>query len=279
MTPEIISVVTPLTTVRPSTSVDVDQTHVFERVPVLDVGFDCLTLQEAVETIERFIQKREPHQVCMANAYTVSLAQGDRELNSLLKGASLVLADGMSIIWGARWVNLKIPGRVAGPDLTKELCRLSAEKGYRLYFLGSTPENLSKLKDVLLLQWPNMSIAGMFSPSFSDKLSAEETATIIQRLDEAQPDILFVSMSAPKQEKWIADNLEKLKVPVCIGVGAAFDFLSGRVPRAPATLQKVGLEWLYRLWREPSRLWRRYLLGNVVYLSLLGRQLVRMKLR
>ncbi len=248
------------------------------RIPVLEVGFDGLSMPAVLAQMERFIQERRPRQVCLGNAYTVSLAQTDLELRTLLADADLVLADGMSIVWGSRWIQLHIPGRIAGPDLMAELCSLSAQNAYRIFLLGSTDENLTQLQDVLTTRWPGLVIAGSYSPPFADRLSEPENVLIFEKLAQAKPDILFVSMSAPKQEKWIADHLSHLQAPLCIGVGAAFDFLSGRIPRAPAFFQKSGLEWLYRLWREPSRLWKRYILGNLIFLSLLARQSIRLKL-
>lgn len=247
------------------------------RVNILGVGFDSLDLDEAISALEAVIPSREPHQVCLANAYTVSIAQHDDHLRSLLNRSAFVLADGMSIVWGARWIHATLPGRVAGPDLMDTLCARAAAKGYRVFLLGTTNDNLAQLAKTLTTDHPGLHIVGMHSPSFCEKLTAGENDQIIQRLTDAKPDILFVGMSAPKQEKWIDENLSRLPVPLAIGVGAAFDFLSGRIPRAPRFWQRRGLEWLYRLCCEPRRLWKRYLLGNAVYLGLLARQNARTK--
>ena len=234
---------------------------------LLGIRFHCVTMKDAYEQIKAFIQSGTAHQVCLSNAYTVSLCWKDNELRQGLDRADLVLADGMSIVWGGRLIGVTIPGRIAGPDLAEYLCEQSERAGHRVFFLGSTPENLAQLKQELLVKWPKLQIVGMFSPPMCAKLSDSENELIFAQLKAAKPDILFVGMSTPKQEKWIAANRHHLTVPVSIGIGAAFDFISGRIQRAPMHIQDVGLEWLYRLWCEPRRLWKRYLLGNAIFLA------------
>jgi N-acetylglucosaminyldiphosphoundecaprenol N-acetyl-beta-D-mannosaminyltransferase len=245
---------------------------------LLGVRFHSLTLANAVEILSRFIDQKTPRQICLSNAYTVALCRKDAALRSLLNKSGLVLADGMSIVWGGRWVGARMPERVAGPDLMKALCREAVTRGHRIFLLGGDAANLEALERTLQKEYPSLHIAGTYSPSFCQRICEEENKKIIQMLEEVRPDILFVGLSAPKQEKWIADNLHRLPVPVSIGVGAAFDFLSGRIPRAPLWIQRIGLEWLYRLYCEPRRLWRRYLLGNVVFISLLLKELFAQKL-
>jgi N-acetylglucosaminyldiphosphoundecaprenol N-acetyl-beta-D-mannosaminyltransferase len=241
-------------------------------VHVLGIPFHAMRLNLALDKLEQFIRQRTPRHICLSNAYTVALAKTDPELRSLLIRADLVLPDGMSIVWGSRWIGVRLPERVAGPDVMAGLCARAEKQGYSLYLLGSSPENLNLLRSELLRRWPGLKIAGVHSPSMCESFSAEENRDIIKRIRECAPDILFVGMSCPKQEKWISKHLENLKVPVSLGVGAAFNFLSGSVPRAPEYLQRIGLEWFYRLYREPRRLWKRYLLGNAIFLALLATQ-------
>lgn len=245
---------------------------------VLGVRFHSVTLGQAVDLIDQFVTKRKARQICLSNAYTIAMCQADEELRAVANRSALNLADGMSIVWGSRWQGSKIPQRVAGPDLTAAVCARAEEKGYRVYLLGSTEKNLENLISVMRRRWPALQIAGSYSPPMCDKIGTKENERILQQLNEAKADILLVGLSAPKQEKWIAAHLHHLPVPVAMGVGAAFDFISGRVPRAPENLQKIGCEWLYRLYREPRRLWRRYLLGNAVFLSLLIADLTRKRL-
>ena len=234
---------------------------------VLGVRFHRLSVAESVGQIREYIKEGKPRQVCLANAYTLAVAEKDESLMNLLNNSDLVLADGMSIVWAGRWVGAALPQRVAGPDLMEALCAEASRKSYRIYLLGSTDDNLKALSEVLKIKYPNIQIAGMYSPPFCERLDEKETKKIIGYLSEAKADILFVSMSAPKQEKWIANNLTNIPIPVCIGVGAAFDFISGKIPRAPLWLRKTGFEWAHRLYCEPRRLWKRYLLGNMVFLS------------
>ncbi len=244
---------------------------------VLGLRFHRVTMKDTLDILNRFIQDRIPRQVCLVNAYTIALCQKDPVLKGLINRSDLVLADGMSIIWGGRWLGSKLPERVAGPDLMLTLCEEAERKGYRIFLMGSSLDNLVELKMKLLVRYPGLLIDGMYSPPVCERVTEEETLTILNRLQATKTDILFVGLSAPKQEKWIADNLHRIGVPVSVGVGAAFDFLSGRIPRAPVYLQVIGLEWLYRLYREPRRLWKRYLLGNAVFLSRLLGQLIRLR--
>jgi N-acetylglucosaminyldiphosphoundecaprenol N-acetyl-beta-D-mannosaminyltransferase len=236
---------------------------------VLGIRFHAITIEQAVSAIEVWIQQKLPRQVCLGNAYTISLVRKDPALKELINRSDLVLADGMSVVWGGHWVGARLPERVAGPDLMEALCRRAAQLRYRIFLMGATESTLQKLQEKLLRICPGLLVVGVYSPPMCDQLPESENLKIIQSLHAAKPDILFVGMSCPKQERWIARNLPRLNVPVSLGVGAAFDFLSGKIPRAPHSFQTTGTEWLYRLYREPRRLWKRYLLGNLVFLSLL----------
>lgn len=242
---------------------------------ILGLRFHSLTMNETLDWIEHFIKERKPRQISFSNAQTIALSRKNPELRRLLNQSDLTLADGMSVVWGARILGYKLPERVAGPDLTFALAGRAAKKNYRVFLMGSSWGNLSQLKNVLTNAWGGLNVVGMHSPPMCEKMSEEETKKIILLIRNSTPDILFVGISCPKQEQWIAENLSRINVPVSLGVGAAFDFLSGRIPRAPEWLRKRGLEWLFRLWCEPRRLWRRYLLGNFVFLSLLLKEKIR----
>jgi N-acetylglucosaminyldiphosphoundecaprenol N-acetyl-beta-D-mannosaminyltransferase len=249
-------------------------------VHLLGIHFNRVTMAETLALAKQFIaERKKSHQICLSNAYTVSLSWDDGELRNVLDSADLVLADGMSIVWGGRLIGVNLPGRIAGPDLAEVLCADAERSGLKVFFLGSTVENLAALKQVLLEKWPRLQIVGMYSPPMCQKLGADDNNAIFKELHATKPDILFVGMSTPKQEKWIAANLDQLDVPVSIGIGAAFDFMSGRIPRAPEQFQKMGMEWLYRLWCEPRRLWRRYLLGNMIFLAHLAWSWIRVHSR
>jgi N-acetylglucosaminyldiphosphoundecaprenol N-acetyl-beta-D-mannosaminyltransferase len=245
---------------------------------IFGIRFHAINLQNAVLEIERYISERIPRQVCLANAYTVAFCKSQPALRDVINRMDLILPDGMSIIWGSRRLGIRFEERVAGPDLMEALCARAAEKQYRVFLLGSSPETLERLVHVLTSRWPGLQLAGVHSPSMSDEFDEAETVHMLDTVHEARPDILFVGMSAPKQELWISNNLNRLQVPVSMGVGAAFDFISGQIPRAPQKMQESGIEWLYRLYCEPRRLWKRYLLGNTIFLSLLFKELLHRKL-
>jgi len=242
---------------------------------VLGVKFNVLTLAQTLEICERYIKEQVPRQVSFCNAYTVTLCQKSKKLRDLINGSDLNLADGMSIVWGSRWLNIRLPGRVAGPDLTEALCERASLKGYRIFLMGSSWDTLRSLKKTLEKKFPGTQITGTFSPSYCDAFSEEETSLMLAEFDKAKADILLVGISCPKQEQWIAENLKRINIPLCLGVGAAFEFICGRIPRAPLWMRNTGLEWLHRLYCEPRRLWKRYLLGNFVFLSLLFKELVK----
>ena len=245
---------------------------------ILGVRFQALRMNETLDLLESYIHDRQPRQITFSNAQTVTMCQSQKVFNNLINKSDLTLADGMSIVWGARWLGIHLPERVAGPDVMENLCALAAQKGYKVYLMGSSWENLRNLRSTLLQNWPKLNIVGFHSPPFCDRLSEKESNLIVEKINETNPDILFVGISSPKQEYWIAENLNKLKVPLALGVGAAFDFLSGKIPRAPEFLRTSGFEWLHRLWCEPRRLWKRYLWGNAVFLSLLLKEKIRRRI-
>ena len=232
---------------------------------ILDVKINGMLLPEAVTGIEQFIQEGGLHQVCVVNVWSTVLMQKDPKFLAVNNSASLSVADGMPLIWVSRWFGPSIPERISGSDLFHALNTLAAEKGYRIFLLGATPETLEALSDKLRAAFPGLCIAGLYAPPFSRSFSDEENRKIVNAVNAARPDLLWVGLSAPKQEKWIWDNKDRLHVPVAVGVGAVFDFFAGNIKRAPIWMQKIGIEWLHRLTHEPSRLWKRYLIGNPAF--------------
>lgn len=233
-----------------------------ERASVCGMDVNRVRLAEAVEKIESFIARGGHHQICFLNAYTLSLARQNEDFRRTLRSADLTLADGMPVVWASRALKDPLPERVAGADLLLETCRVAERKGYRFFFLGTSPEDLRALTRNLTRLFPRLKIAGSLSPPYRKVFSESENNQMVAAVNQARPDILWVGFSSPKQDMWIARNKGRLRVPVCVGVGAAFDFLSGNVPRAPLWMQGAGLEWLHRLLQEPRRLWGRYLWGN-----------------
>ena len=227
---------------------------------LMGVAFDNITTAETVATIEKMIQSREPHYVVTANVDFLVQARRDVELHRILLDAHLVLCDGTPLLWVSRWLGNPLPERVAGADLVPLLIKRAAQTGHRIFFLGGAPSVAAKAVANLQAKYPDLVIAGHYSPPFRPLLEMDHTE-ITRRIREAKPDLLFVSFGCPKAEKWCSMNYRMLGVPVAIGVGATIDFLAGTVRRAPRWMQRTGTEWIFRMAQEPRRLMRRYTTG------------------
>jgi N-acetylglucosaminyldiphosphoundecaprenol N-acetyl-beta-D-mannosaminyltransferase len=226
-------------------------------VAILGVPVDNMTMEGVLESVEAMIAKGGFHQIATANADFLIKSIHDDELQEVLCRCDLVLADGMPLVWASRLMNTGLKERVAGSDLVPLLVELSARRGYRLFLLGADEESSVRAAEWMKEKYPGVRIVGRYSPMYQP-LEEMDHEDILSRIEEAQPDILLVAFGNPKQEKWLAMHRSRLNVPVCIGVGASLDFLSGRVSRAPMWMQRFGMEWLYRTTQEPSRLAKRY---------------------
>jgi N-acetylglucosaminyldiphosphoundecaprenol N-acetyl-beta-D-mannosaminyltransferase len=231
------------------------------RVDVLGVGVSAVHMDQAVAEIMGWIERREQHYVCVTGVHGVMESQRDPELLAIHNGSGLTTPDGMPLVWAGRRAGMAHMRRVYGPDLMLAVCRLAAERGWSCYFYGAAEGIPELLAQRLADRFPGLKVAGTLSPPFRP-LTSEEDAEVVERINAAAPDILWVGLSTPKQERWMAAYLGRLRVPVMVGVGAAFDMHAGLLPQAPGWMQASGLEWLYRLYREPRRLWRRYLRNN-----------------
>jgi len=227
-------------------------------IAILGVPFDNVTSAEAVAAIEQMVASRRPHYLVTANVDFLVQAQSDAELRRILTEAHLVLCDGTPLVWASRLLGNRLPERVAGSDLAPVLLKVAAEKQYRVFFLGATPDSVEEAASRLKCEHPSLILAGYYSPPFS-ALLAMDHEEIKRRVREARPDLLFVAFGCPKAEKWIAMHYRELGVPVVAGVGATIDFLAGRVKRAPRWMRQAGMEWMFRLACEPRRLFRRYM--------------------
>lgn len=228
---------------------------------LLGVRVDRITQQQAIERIDQLVvqHKESPttlpcQQVVTVNTEFVMMAQHDTVFRNIINHAALVIADGIGIVWGTRYIGKPTPERVTGTDTLVELAKLCANKGYRLYLLGAAPGVAEEAATRLQELAHGLKIAGTYAGSPTP--AGEDS--IIEYVRASRADILCVAYGAPAQELWIARNLSRLPVAVAMGVGGAYDFLSGRQLRAPQAMQRMGLEWLYRLYREPWR-WRRML--------------------
>jgi N-acetylglucosaminyldiphosphoundecaprenol N-acetyl-beta-D-mannosaminyltransferase len=217
-------------------------------------------MEETLELIEGWIARREPRYVCVSGMHGVMESQRDDRLRRIHNSADLVTPDGMSLVWLCKLKGVRVVERVYGPDLMLALCGRSSSPGYRHFFYGASSKVLEGLSARLCARYPGLKVAGTYSPPFRS-LTPQEDADVVQRITQAQPDIVWVGLSTPKQEQWMADHVGRLGAAVLIGVGAAFDFHAGVKRQAPRWMQRNGLEWLFRLLSEPRRLWRRYLVN------------------
>lgn len=229
-----------------------------ELVGILGIPVDILNTSQTLERLEDFIRTRCFHQVVTANTDFLINSLEDPELMRVMQSADMVIPDGMPLIWASRWLGSPLPERVTGADLVPSLAALAARKGYRIYMLGAKPDVAQSAKKKLEANYPGIQIVGCVSPPIASIVEMD-SQSLIDSIQLAKPDILFVAYGNPKQEKWIALHKDELRdVPVCIGVGGTFDFIAGNTKRAPIFIQKSGMEWAYRLCQEPKRLWRRY---------------------
>ena len=224
------------------------------RFLLLGVGVDRVTIEQAVRRIDTFVRTTRPHHIVTVNPEFIMQARGDRHFRRVLNQADLAVADGIGVVWAARILGDRLPERVGGIDLVERLAQQAADRGYRLFLLGAAPGVASTAAQVLRRRHPRLCVASTYAGS-PQPAEEEQICALIRA---ARPHLLLVAFGAPAQDLWIARNLPRLDVPVAIGVGGAFDFLAGRVPRAPLLLQRCGLEWLFRLARQPWR-WRRML--------------------
>jgi N-acetylglucosaminyldiphosphoundecaprenol N-acetyl-beta-D-mannosaminyltransferase len=243
------------------------------RVAILGVAIDNLTMAEVLSIVEEQIAEGGFHQIATANVDFLITAVNDDELCETLGQCDVVLADGMPLVWASRFLRTKLKERVAGADLVPLLAKLSAQRGYRIFMLGADEESSAGAARWMQTNCPGVRISGRFSPKLRP-LEEMDHEDILIRIEEAKPEILMVAFGNPKQEKWLAMHRNRLKVPVCIGVGGSFEFLSGRLRRAPVWMQQYGLEWVYRTIQEPSRLSKRYFSNAAGLLRYLPAQLV-----
>jgi N-acetylglucosaminyldiphosphoundecaprenol N-acetyl-beta-D-mannosaminyltransferase len=221
---------------------------------ILGVRVDVVTFEQALARIESFIEEGRPQQITTVNPEFVMAAQSDAEFRRIINQSALALPDGVGVWWASRHQGCPLPERIPGVDLVERLAALSADRGYRIYFLGAMPGVADKAVEVLRARYPTLQVAGAYAGSPHPK----EEAAIVERVCAARPHILLVAYGAPAQDYWIDRNLDRLQVPVCIGVGGSFDYIAGVRPRAPSLLRRMGLEWLHRLVTQPWR-WRRML--------------------
>lgn len=219
------------------------------RIAVLDVMIDVVTMKEAVDAVKQFILQKRSHLVVTPNAEIVMMAQKDKHLTHIINNADLVVPDGAGVVWAARYQGDHLPERVAGYDLVQHLFVEAINERYTIYMFGGAPGIAQKAKRAAEIRYPGLRILGTRNGFFTKNDEPE----IIKNIRACQPDILLVALGVPRQEKWLAENMQQLEVPVAIGVGGTFDVMAGIVRRAPLWMQQAKLEWLFRLLSEPKR--------------------------
>lgn len=237
-------------------------------VNILSVNISTFNLSETIQLFKTWIKTGEKKRICVTPVNCVLWAYDQEELRALYNSAALNLPDGVPLIWASKLLRKPIRGRVTGLDLLPEFSKIGNDENYRFFFLGAKEGVAELLAHKLAAKYPNLIIAGYYSPPFADKFSLEENAKMVNMINAARPHVLWVSLTAPKQDYWIHEHFDNLNVNVAIGVGGAFEVTAGLIKRSPAWMQKNGLEWLYRFLQEPKRLFRRYFLEAPVFIPL-----------
>jgi N-acetylglucosaminyldiphosphoundecaprenol N-acetyl-beta-D-mannosaminyltransferase len=245
--------------------------HGLPRQELFGIPVCAITLAEAVACVERAVAARAPLHVGVVNAAKIAHMRHDARLREDVLASDLILADGASVVWASRLLRRRLPERVAGIDLMLGILDSAARHGFRVFCLGATPAVLEQATARMAAQFPGLVLAGAHHGYFSP----EEERVVADRIAAARADVLFVAMTSPRKEQFLAAWSPRLGVPVCHGVGGSFDVVAGKVRRAPAVWQRLGLEWLYRLGQEPRRLWRRYLVTNAVFVAMVAGELLR----
>jgi N-acetylglucosaminyldiphosphoundecaprenol N-acetyl-beta-D-mannosaminyltransferase len=245
-----------------------------EQISVLDVPLALTDYERALDWIDAAVAAGAREYVCVAAVHTVMESREDEALRSAVEGAAFTVPDGQPLAWALRALGHDIDSRVYGPELMARACARAARTGQRHYLYGGRDQSaLFKLTLRLRQRFPGLRIVGGYSPPFR-AMSEAELDAIAADINRARPDVVWVGIGVPKQEKWMAAMRDRLDAPVLVGVGAAFDFHAGLVPQAPPWMQRNGLEWLFRLKQEPRRLWKRYARHNPRFVTGFAKQWV-----
>lgn len=239
---------------------------------ILNMHVDVTSYPDATEKVVNWAHEGLQKYVCAANVHMVMESHDDPDFQAIVNEADLVTPDGVPLVWALRMLGVQEASRVYGPDLTLHVCKMAAEQSIPIGLYGGTPSSLQDFVQFLEKNYPGIKIACTIAPPFRP-LTPEEDEQYISEINNSDTRILFVGIGCPKQEKWMAEHKEKLNA-VMLGVGAAFDFHTGRVRQAPSWMQQNGLEWLFRFLMEPKRLWKRYAKHNPRFVALFLRQIL-----
>lgn len=235
--------------------------RVAQRVRLLDTALDAVTHADVVQKIEQFVEQGTPRQVVTVNVDFVRIAQENERFRRVVNGSDLSVADGKPLMWAARWTGQQLPARITGMDLVLGSAELAARRNESIFLLGAAEGIAAKAGKVLEAKYPGLTVHS-YSPPFGP-FTDEENARMVEMIRASGAKYLFVAFGAPRQDVWINEHLHELGVPVCAGIGGVLNFLAGEIKRAPEWVQSSGMEWLYRIAQEPTRLWRRYFLEDL----------------
>ena len=238
------------------------------RIQMMGCWVDNLTMEETLGTVENFIHSGQPHQHVVVNVDKIVKASRDPVLRNIINGCDLINADGMPVVWASRLLGKPLKERVTGVDLFESLMERSAEKGWRVFLLGAREEVVSRVAQIYPARYPGLTIAGYRNGYWKP----EDEAGVANAIAATRPDILFVAISSPKKENFLARYQAAMKIPFAMGVGGTFDVAVGLVRRAPVWMQKAGLEWVYRFLQEPRRMFRRYFIDDMAFVALFARE-------
>ncbi len=230
---------------------------------IMGVNLAAINMPWLIDFTKKHIKELSGDYICVSNVHTTVMSYDDKTYCAVQNGGVMAIPDGGPLSSVGRKRGFSEMNRTTGPDYMKEILKISSKEGYRHYFYGSTEKTLNKLEKTIEKRYPNVQIAGMYSPPFRT-LSEEEDLKVIQMINESNADFVWIGLGAPKQERWMAEHQGKIK-GLMVGVGAAFDYEAGNIDRAPMWMQKANLEWLYRLIQEPERLFKRYFYTNTKF--------------
>ncbi len=245
------------------------------RVPLLGTEVDALSFSATLDAVVDIVERRIPTQHLAMNAAKVVLLRSDPSLRAVASECGVISADGVPIVWASRLLGHPLPGRVNGTDLMEALCGLAGVHGWSVFFFGARQDVVEKVARWAESTYPGLRIAGVRNGYFADS----DNEAIVAQIAASGASILFVGFPTPKKELWLHQHLADLSVPFCMGVGGSFDVVAGKLPRAPRWMQRNGMEWLFRLIKEPKRMWKRYLVGNTRFIGIVLSELLKERYR
>ena len=243
-----------------------------QRVNILGTQVSSITTSDLLADFKAAIQNKKLIQVAITPVNSILAAHKNPQVQNAYNTADYVLCDGMPVKWASSFLNTPVKERITGLDLLPNLVELCSKNDFSIFLLGASPGVGDKLKDIILNQYPQAKIVGVYVPPFMTTFTADENNNMISAVNAASPDVLLVSLTAPKQDIWIANNKDALNATLLVGIGGAFEVMAGLAKRAPKWVQKAGLEWLYRFIQEPKRLFRRYFIEAPLFIPLIIKQ-------